>query len=243
MPLANVTADEIETLEALRAGTAYVHPAPGSAAAPALCEDEGCPQHGKPHVCTDSSRDTVNTQSRCDDEARRQAFDAGAESMYDSLSAETKSDDYPPNLPYCDPSLNKAFSAGYRLGRVSGREAALSAGITSEMIHDAPHETEAAMLARLGTDGPAWAREFTRHWMHCPDKDLVGFSLRWFVEAIQAGRTLGYEEGYRAIVKERQALKADAYNAGYREGAADAREAASVRVLNVLFPDNAKTEG
>lgn len=59
-------------------------------------------------------------------------------------------------------------------------------------------ETDGEMLARLGTDGEAWAREFLSHvHMDCPEDEALDTMRAWFANAIEAGRSAGYSEGKR----------------------------------------------
>lgn len=55
-------------------------------------------------------------------------------------------------------------------------------------------ETAGRMLARLGTDGQAWAREFQHRFAGEPVGGHVvdeGLLIGWFANAIEAGRSAG----------------------------------------------------
>jgi hypothetical protein len=71
-------------------------------------------------------------------------------------------------------------------------------------------ETDGDMLARLNTDGQEWAREFCKRFstpLAILDEQLM---LGWFANAIEAGRSAGYEAGMieaRALVIEVEGLR------------------------------------
>lgn len=55
-------------------------------------------------------------------------------------------------------------------------------------------ESAGQLLARLGTDGQAWAREFLRRFDGEPvggDRVDEGLMIGWFANAIETGRSAG----------------------------------------------------
>ena len=59
---------------------------------------------------------------------------------------------------------------------------------------DPVSESDGQLLARLGTDAQLWAREFIRLHGYSFIKD-EGLMISWFANAIEAGRSAGWQAG------------------------------------------------
>ena len=57
-------------------------------------------------------------------------------------------------------------------------------------------ETDGELLARLGTDAQLWAKEYVNKVYNYPEYDIEHFTMTWFANAIEAGRSEGWEEGH-----------------------------------------------
>lgn len=68
--------------------------------------------------------------------------------------------------------------------------------MTITAVETCDDESPAAFLARLGTDGQVWAREFVAR--HGGDEGLM---LSWFANAIEAGRSAGLRRGHATAAR------------------------------------------